>query len=142
MTVVAMKDTFCDFARVAAPFLHISNASHYEETLALIELLLEEATDSDEDPLNAIIDLLSRAVESYENTNQDIKDFEQRVASQQPDIAALRVLMDQHGLGCSDLPEIGSKSMVSRVLSGELSLNKAHIKALAERFQLSPNVFF
>ena len=142
MTVVAMKDTFCDFARVAAPFLHINNASHYEETLALIELLLEEAADSDEDPLNAIIDLLSRAVESYESSQDDIRFFEQRVASQQPDIAALRVLMDQHGLGCSDLPEIGSKSMVSRVLSGERSLNKTHIKALAERFQLSPNVFF
>lgn len=142
MTIVAMKDTFCDFARVAAPFLHINNASHYQGTLALIELLLEEATDSDKDPLNAIIDLLSRAITSYENSHDDISLFEQRSTSQQPDIATLRVLMDQHGLGCSDLPEIGSKSMVSRVLSGERSLNKTHIKALSERFQLSPNVFF
>jgi len=50
--------------------------------------------------------------------------------------------MDQYQLGTADIPEVGSKSMVSRVLSGERSMNKKHIKALAERFQISPNLFF
>ena len=35
-----------------------------------------------------------------------------------------------------------SKSMVSRVLSGERSLSKKHIQALAKRFGVSPAVFF
>ncbi len=142
MRSASMKNLCQEFASEIAPYVHIKSETQKQQTLALTELLLDEASDTREDPLNALIGLLGRAVESYENTNQDIKCFEQRVASQQPDIAALRVLMDQHGLGCSDLPEIGSKSMVSRVLSGERSLNKTHIKALAERFQLSPNVFF
>jgi HTH-type transcriptional regulator/antitoxin HigA len=42
-------------------------------------------------------------------------------------LAVLRLLMNQHGLGTADLPEIGSKSMVSRVLSGKRSLSKKHI---------------
>ena len=50
--------------------------------------------------------------------------------------------MDQYDLGTADIPEIGSKSMVSRVLSGERSLNKNHIKALIERLQISPSLFF
>lgn len=54
----------------------------------------------------------------------------------------LRMLMAQHHLGMADLPEIGSKSMVSRVLSGERKLNKQHIKALSELFQVDPGLFF
>ncbi len=50
--------------------------------------------------------------------------------------------MDQHGLGTIDLPEIGSKSMVSRVLSGERNLNKKHVQALSKRFGVNPGLFF
>jgi HTH-type transcriptional regulator/antitoxin HigA len=52
---------------------------------------------------------------------------------QPADLAMLRLLMDQHGLGIADLPEIGSKSMVSRVMSGKRDLSKKHIQALAAR---------
>lgn len=43
-------------------------------------------------------------------------------------IAVIRTLMDQYGLTLSDLPEIGSKSMVSRVLSGKRKLTLEHAK--------------
>lgn len=142
MTSALMQDLCKEFAQDLAPYVNIKSEKQKRQTLAMTELLLDDANDTCEDPLNALIGLLSRAVESYENSQDDISFFEQRVASQQPDIAALRVLIDQHGLGCSDLPEIGSKSMVSRVLSGERSLNKTHIKALAERFIIDPDVFF
>jgi HTH-type transcriptional regulator/antitoxin HigA len=61
---------------------------------------------------------------------------------QPADLAMLRLLMDQHDLGTADLPEIGSKSMVSRVLSGERNLNKHHIQALSKRFGIDPGLFF
>ena len=62
---------------------------------------------------------------------------------QQPtDLAVIRLLMDQYSLGTNNLPEIGSKSMVSRVLSGERGLNKNHIKALTERFNIDSGLFF
>jgi HTH-type transcriptional regulator/antitoxin HigA len=42
----------------------------------------------------------------------------------------------------NDFPEIGSKSMVSRVLSGQRNLTKKHIEALCQRFHISPVLFF
>lgn len=142
MTAVAFKDACHSFAQAAAPYLHINDEQHYKEALELIESFLEEAEDSHDDPLNGVIELLSRAVETYENKDAELAVFEQRSMAQASDLATLRLLMDQHNLGTADLPEIGSKSMVSRVLSGERSLNKNHIKALSDRFHISPSLFF
>jgi HTH-type transcriptional regulator/antitoxin HigA len=108
----------------------------------LIENLLEEGEDSPDDPLNAVIEMLSRAIEAYENKDDVMAAFEKRVMDQPADLAVLRLLMDQHALGTADLPEIGSKSMVSRVLSGERNLSKKHIQALSERFGIYPGLFF
>ena len=130
------------FADVTGPYCHITDSSHYEQALELVEGLLEEAEDSKDDPLNAVISLLSDAIEAYENRDRDVLAFEKRVNEQQADLAMLRLLMDQHGLGTADLPEIGSKSMVSRVLSGERSLSKKHISALSDRFGIDPGLFF
>jgi len=142
MNATAIKNACHDFAQVAGPYLHIKDADHYEETLALIEELLEEAEDFPEDPVNALIDLLSRSIEAYESMNDEFVEFEKNAMEQPADISLLRTLMDQYDLGTADLPEIGSKSMVSRVLSGERSLNKKHIKALSERFHINPGLFF
>ncbi|WP_391529921.1 type II toxin-antitoxin system HigB family toxin [Photorhabdus akhurstii] len=57
-------------------------------------------------------------------------------------LRALRVLMDQYRLSYSDLKEeIGSKSLVSQILSGKRSLTIAHIKALSKRFNVRPDLF-
>ena len=142
MTAVAFKDACHRFAQAAAPYLHINDEQHYEEALELIETFLEEADDAHDDPLNGVIDLLSRAIESYENKDAELAAFEQRSMGQPSDLTMLRLLMEQHGLGTADLPEIGSKSMVARVLSGERGLSKNHIKALSDRFHISPSLFF
>ena len=142
MTALAFKETCHDFVQAAAPYLHITDDAHYAETLELIETLLEEAEDSLDDPINAIIEMLSRSIEAYENQDPELAAFESRAVNQPADLATLRVIMDQHHLGTADLPEIGSKSMVSRVLSGERSLNKNHISALSKRFNISPSLFF
>lgn len=142
MTAVAFKEACHSFAQAAAPYIPIKDDAHYEEALELIESLLEEAEDSPDDPINAVIDLLSRAIETYENRDEELAAFEKRAMAQPADLATLRLLMAQHHLGTADLPEIGSKSMVSRVLSGERSLNKNHIKALSQRFHIDPGLFF
>jgi len=142
MSTTTLKCACHNFAQVAEPYLYIKDASHYDETLELIEELLEEAEDSLEDPINTIIDLLSRSIEAYENEVNELAEFDSRVMEQTTDLSLLRLLMDQYNLGTADLPEIGSKSMVSRVLSGERALNKNHIKALSERFNIDPGLFF
>ncbi|MDH8436658.1 helix-turn-helix domain-containing protein, partial [Klebsiella variicola] len=57
-------------------------------------------------------------------------------------VALLRTLIDQHKLSYSDLKdEIGSKSLVSQILSGQRSLTITHIKALSARFGVKPEWF-
>ena len=142
MTASAFKDACHSFAQAAAPYTHITDNRHYEETLELIENLLEEAEDSPDDPLNAVIEILSHAIEAYESKDDVLVAFEKRVTDQPADLAMLRLLMDQHDLGTADIPQIGSKSMVSRVLSGERGLSKKHIQVLSERFGIDPGLFF
>jgi len=140
--ITEIKEACVRFADIAAPFCPISTSGDYEQALSLVESLLEEAEDSPTDPLNAVISMLVDAIESYENISEDLLEFEKQAMNLPPDLAMLRVLMDQYGLGVSGLPEIGSKSMVSRVLSGERSLSKKHIQALSQRFGVDPGLFF
>ena len=53
----------------------------------------------------------------------------------------LHFFMEEHGLTQSDLPEIGSQGVVSEILSGKRKLSVRQIRALAERFRMSPAVF-
>ena len=139
---MAIKEACQDFASVVAPCLYIEDEAHYQETLGVIEALLEEAEDTPTDPLNAVIEMLAGAIEKYESQDTELSGFAHQADNQPVDLALLRLLMDQHTLGVADLPEIGSKSMVSRVLSGDRSLNKKHIEALSARFHISPALFF
>jgi len=142
MAQAALRNAFQDFARVAAPYLHIADEGHYEEALSLIEELLEEAEDSNDDPLNGLVDILGRAIGDYEARVEELATFD-AVAHEGPaDVATLRLLMDQHGLGVADFPEIGDKSLISRILSGTRNLTKQHIEKLANRFNISPALFF
>lgn len=60
-----------------------------------------------------------------------------------PEIKSLRTLIKRHGLSLSDLKdEIGSKSIVSMILSGQRNLTKRHIENLCNRFQTNPSIFF
>ena len=142
MTSLALLNSFRSFAQTAAPFLHIRNDKHYKDTLELIENLLEEAEDSLDDPINSLIDMLSHSISAYEDRDEELVKFEARAMAVSTDLAVLRILMEQHQLSMAELPEIGSKSMVSRVLSGERELSKKHIQALSQRFHIDPGLFF
>jgi HTH-type transcriptional regulator/antitoxin HigA len=137
-----LKTVFEDFAEVAAPWLHIADDAHYEEALALVEALMEDAQDSDDDPLNRVIGLVAQAVGRYEREIEAFEVFETQASEIPVDVAMLRVLMKQHGLGVADFPEIGDKSLVSRILSGSRNLTKQHIQKLSERFGVSAGLFF
>ena len=56
-------------------------------------------------------------------------------------VAVLRLLMDEHGLSQSDLPEVGSQGVVSEILRGRRQINLRQVRALSERFGVSPSAF-
>jgi len=137
-----VRNNYLAFAKVADPILHIKNDEHYHIALRMIESLLAEAKDNKDDPLNGLIDVISHAIEAYERTKPEFEAFNKKLRQQTQDVSVLRLLMDQHHLGVADFPEIGDKSLISKILSGERNLTKNHIKKLSERFSIDPGLFF
>ena len=105
--------------------------------------MLEEVGNDERNPKNILIDIISNAVSEYERQMPDVQQFELDAYEGPADIAMLRLLMDQHNLTGTDFPEIGDKSLVSRILNGKgRNLTKTHITKLSERFSINPALFF
>ena len=131
------------FAQEAEPFTHIENDEAYQGALAVVSNLMEAAEDDEPNsPLNWAIEGFAKAIASYESQLTEVQEFEAVAANTPADIAMLRLLMEQHQLKGTDFPEIGDKTLISKILNGTRSLTKDHITKLAERFGISPALFF
>ncbi|MDW8845384.1 helix-turn-helix domain-containing protein [Erwinia sp. MMLR14_017] len=121
----------------AVPLLGGSTAEKdYRDALELVDYLID---NDDENPL---IDFLAAKIADYEDNSERFAEFNKQVAEMPVGVALLRTLIDQHKLSYSDLKgEIGSKSLVSQILSGQRSLTISHIKALSDRFGVKPQWF-
>ena len=115
----------------------IENESEYETALTLMEELIE-----DYDYNRPLIDILSRSIERWEDKAKAFMQFNKQIRSKNMGVAVLKTLMDQHDLRVADFPEIGSKSLMSRILSGQRRLTIDHIQALCKRFNIHPALFF
>ncbi|OYK79665.1 transcriptional regulator [Coxiella burnetii] len=115
---------------------HIQNKKEYEEALALMEELIEDYNYN-----KPLIEILAASIERWENEASEFREFNKHIRRLQPGPAVLKVLMEQYHLGVSDFPEIGSKSLVSKILNNERRLTVDHIKALSKRFKLDPQLF-
>ena len=133
---------FSDFTRAAAPILSLQDNEAYEMALNMIENLMELVGEDHSRPENLLISLLAMAIKDYESADEEISEFINKAVEGEADIAVLRFIIDQHQLRLSDLPEIGHKSLVSKILSGERNLTRTHIDKLSKRFHLDPGLFF
>ncbi|MCL7929578.1 helix-turn-helix domain-containing protein [Halomonas llamarensis] len=122
-----------------APFLvHIHNEEEYASALEMVELLLDEDADANQ----FLIERLADVIEEWENSAPEFATFNASVAALDG-VDMLKYLMEQHGLGVADLPEVGGKSYVSKILNRQgRGLTRKHIQALSERFSVSPAFFF
>ncbi|EMT0827749.1 helix-turn-helix domain-containing protein [Salmonella enterica] len=108
----------------------------YEEALELVEHLLME------NPGSPLLDIVCNRIRTYEDGQPEIVALREEMNAIPAGLAILRTLMDQYKLTTSDFQnEIGSKSMVSRVLNGKRNLSVDHIKKLSARFGISPASF-
>lgn len=138
MGFAAIKKKARELFSDAAFISHIDNNADYEKALALMDELIE-----DYDANEPLIAVLSVAIDQWENTADEFTEFNKRIIGMDGGIATLKLLMEQHDLGVADLPEIGSKSLVSKILNNKgRTLTKAHIAALSHRFGVSPALFF
>lgn len=138
MSYAALKETAQRLNDQASFVVEITNEDKYEQALALMD---EAIDDYDNNPV--LIELLSGSINRWENSSPAFTEFNNRTSEGDPAVSVLRVLMDQHQLGVADLPEIGSKSLVSKILNGrDRQLTRGHINALNQRFNISPALFF
>jgi HTH-type transcriptional regulator/antitoxin HigA len=138
MLDIAVLDKAASQVNEAMPWITgITSESQYHELLATMEVLIE-----DYDAHKPVIDLMFPVIERYEEQTEQFSEFNQVIEQLEPGIAMLRVIIDQHKLTLSDFKdEIGTKSMVSMILSGKRSLTLKHIKALSARFGVPVSMF-
>ena len=137
MGFAVIKEKARELFEEASFVAHIKNDEDYEQALSLMEELIE-----DYDNQKSLIDVLCVSVAHWEDSSPEFARFNENIENISGDLALLRTLMEQYDLGVADVPEIGTKSLVSRVLSGERNLTRKHIEALSRRFDISPALFF
>jgi len=137
-----VSPAFVDIREALArvPFVaYIETQNDYERALELMDQLVD-----DYEANRLLIEILSGSIERWEDQAPEFSDFNAAVAETDRGIAALKTLMAQHGLGVADLPELGSKGNVSKILNGAegKKLTRKHMEALGKRFGVSPLLFF
>lgn len=119
--------------RSATDIAPIRDAEHYQRMVFMLEALLDEAGGNENHPAMGLVDIVGDLIEDYETEHHPMPDV--------TGIQALKFLMAQHGLKQTDLREIGSQGVVSEILTGKRDLNIRQIRALSERFGISPATF-
>lgn len=107
--------------------------AEYEQAVSRLDELIDEIGGDQSHPLASLMETLGTLIENYENNH-----FHEPIGAP---IASLKHFMVDHNLRQSDLPEIGRQGIVSEILNGKRQLNLRQIKALSERFHVSPAVF-
>lgn len=119
--------------RSATDIAPIRDEAHYLRMVAMLEALLDEATGDENHPAMGLVDIVGDLIEDFETERHPLPDV--------TGVQALKFLMEQHGIKQSDLHEIGSQGVVSEILAGKRELNIRQVRALSERFCVSPATF-
>ena len=107
--------------------------AEYLRISSLLDLVVDEVGEHDSHPLASLMETLGTLIDGYER--------EHVVELPASPVAVLRLLMDEHGLTQSDLPELGSQGVVSEILRGRRQINVRQVRALSARFGVSPAAF-
>lgn len=116
------------------PLGPITNKKDYERRVLVMDELLDRIGANESHRLMPLLDLITKEVEAYESKHEKVPEA--------TPAQVLGFLMAEHGLKQADLAEeLGGQSIVSAILNGKRELNTRQVKALAERFDVSPAVF-
>lgn len=119
--------------RSATDIAPIRDEAHYQRMTTMLEALLDETTGDENHPAMGLVDIVGDLIEDFESEHHPLPDV--------TGVQALKFLIEQHGIKQSDLHEIGSQGVVSEILAGKRELNIRQVRALSERFGVSPATF-
>jgi len=108
---------------------------HYENTVEMIDRLMASGKLTKGQEL--YLETLVLLVQAYEAQHHDID------TADLSGIDALRQLLADNDMSASDLARLLGvhASMGSKILKGERSLTVGHLRKLAERFRVRPELF-
>jgi HTH-type transcriptional regulator/antitoxin HigA len=115
------------------PMLTIHNDRDLAVAIERVNALLDTIGDNEQHPLYGLLDTLGTLIHAYEEQHVPIPD------ASGPEV--LEFLIEEHGFQPEDLPELGAAESVRAALAGKRELHLGEIRALAERFRVSPAVF-
>ena len=107
--------------------------AEYKQAVSLLDELIDEVGEDEGHPLASLMETLGTLIETYEDSHL-------------PDpigdpISSLQEFMADHDLSLEDLPELGNEVIVTEILQGQRELTLPQIRALAQRFGVTPAVF-
>ena len=109
------------------------NEADYDQLVEALDELSDRIGDDESHPLMSLVDIIGDWVEAY--------DLEHRPMPKVSGVDVLRSVMQEHGLNQSDLPGVGTQSVVSEILSGKRQLNVRQIRWLADHFKVPVEMF-
>ena len=135
MSANEMKQMMQEYRRLRAilPLGQLRSKKEYERAVILLDAILDEIGEDEKNPMAELADAIGVFVERYESEHVPL------AAGNTSEV--LKLLMSEHGLRQTDLPEIGTQGVVSEVLAGKRELNTRQIRKLANRFGVSAAVF-
>ena len=116
-----------------SPLLKIQNEQDYDVAVDRLNGLIDEVGTDEGHPLYSLLDTLGTLVHAWEEEHRPVPKSGGR--------ELLQFLMEEHHVTHSDLPEVGPQGVVSEILAGKRELNVRQIRALSQRFGVSPSVF-
>jgi HTH-type transcriptional regulator/antitoxin HigA len=122
-----------DTLRSHIPISPIRNEQQYDQAVEKLNELLDIVGDNETHPLYDLLDTLGTLIHAYEETHYP--------APTVKGMDVLKFLMEEHQLSPSSLPEIGNEEVVSQLLAGKRELSVENIRALSQRFGVSPATF-
>ena len=105
----------------------------YDLLVQALDELLAMTSDDESHPLMSLVDIIGDWIEDWDHQHHPMP----KVSG----VDVLRYLMGEHGLTQSDLPGVGTQSVVSEILNGKRQLNLRQVRWLAERFGTSVETF-
>ena len=125
---------FDDLVRLMPPRA-IMDDVHYENTLDMIDRLMAGGKLSKDQA--GYMETLVQLVQAYETEHHTIE------TSNLSGMDSLKHLLAENGMKASDLAKLLGVhvSMGSKILKGERSLTIEHLKKLAKRFRVRPELF-
>lgn len=126
--------------RLRGEFVHgIKSPADYERATDL----LDELTDGRE--LSKVEEKILVELEgemlAYQRDSEQFRESNTAFEATCTPVQLIKDLMETLGLTGSDLPEIGDKTAVSKVLNGDRPISHKMAYALAQRFAMEPSAF-